>query len=126
MFGLQLVNIFLRLDLCVVFEDHTSQVKISSYMVSSRLFILSRVIPFLYSLLFHYMPLFYVQIYSRRKIVNKNLFYRTSGFYIQVSWKVRESEFHSEVEEFEGRITFANGVQQQDLVIRLKNDVVST
>lgn len=72
------------------------------------------------------MPLFYMQMYSRTKIVNENLFNRTSGFYIQVSWRVRESEFHSEVEEFEGRITFANGVQQQDLVIRLKNDVVST
>ena len=43
-----------------------------------------------------------------------------------MSWSVRESQFRSEVEESEGRITFANGVQQQDLVIRLKNDVVST
>jgi len=42
-----------------------------------------------------------------------------------VSWSVRESEFHSEVVESEGRITFADGVQQRDLVIRLKNDVVS-
>lgn len=32
-------QVFLRLDLCVVFEDHTSQVKISSYMVSSVYFI---------------------------------------------------------------------------------------
>lgn len=42
-----------------------------------------------------------------------------------MSWSVRESEFRGEVEQSEGIITFANGVQQQDLVIRLKNDDVS-
>ena len=43
-----------------------------------------------------------------------------------MTWSVREIEFRSEVEESEGIITFADGVQQQDLVISLKDDDVST
>lgn len=43
----------------------------------------------------------------------------------KVSWSVRESEFRDQVEASEGRVRFASGVQQQDLVITMKNDAVS-
>lgn len=42
-----------------------------------------------------------------------------------MSWSVRESAFRGEVEAAEGRITFASGVRQRDLEIRLKNDEVT-
>lgn len=42
-----------------------------------------------------------------------------------MSWKVRENAFRGEVEQSEGRITFASGVREQDLSISLKNDAVS-
>lgn len=44
----------------------------------------------------------------------------------QVSWSVRESDFRSQVVAPEGIITFGSGVREQDLVIRLINDGVST
>ena len=44
----------------------------------------------------------------------------------QVSWSVRESDFRSQVVTPEGIITFGSGVREQDLVIRLINDGVST
>ena len=42
-----------------------------------------------------------------------------------MSWSVRENEFRGELEESAGRITFAGGVRERDLVIRLKDDSVS-
>ncbi|PFX17387.1 G-protein coupled receptor 98 [Stylophora pistillata] len=43
---------------------------------------------------------------------------------VQVSWSVRESEFRDQVEASEGRVKFASGAQQQDLVVTLKNDAI--
>ena len=43
-----------------------------------------------------------------------------------MSWTVRENAVRGELEESEGIITFASGVRERDLVIRLKNDGVST
>mgnify|MGYP000170455592 FL=1 len=47
-------------------------------------------------------------------------------FFFQVSWNIVESAFRGEVEPSQGIITFAPGESEKDLIIRLKNDNVSS
>lgn len=49
-----------------------------------------------------------------------------SLFFFQVSWNIVEGAFRGEVEPSQGIITFAPGESEKDLIIRLKNDNVSS